>query len=466
MIGTLKLATLVALLALCLSGSGWAQMVGPTATQGNSPSIGRAISPLTENEAAPEEDWAIHGQSTFTAQYHPGFPAAYSGPQSLDAHEQARETWDLNVYGGFRPWQGGEVWVDFEVDQGFGLSGTFGVAGFPSGEAYKVGNALPYPRLPRVFLRQTFDLGGEAQPVVGAANQLGGTETADRVVLTVGKFSVTDIFDTNQYAHDPRNDFLNWSIVDAGTFDYAADAWAFTYGAAAEWYQDWWTIRTGLFDLSTIPNSKALDTRWFDQYQYDQEFEERHTLLGQPGKLKFLGFLMNGRMGAYDQATALAVQTGTPANIAAVRTTHTKIGFSFNLEQQVADDLGIFARTGWTRGQYEAFDFTDINKTLSFGGSLGGTSWGRADDRLGLAFVVNDASRAAKRFFAVGGLGVLAGDGQLLHSGPEKIIETYYSLAAFSFARLSLDYQFIVNPAYNRDRGPVSVVAVRVHAEF
>jgi high affinity Mn2+ porin len=466
MIRTIKLATPVALLVLCLPAAGWAQMAGPTPTQGNSPSIERSTTPPTENEAAPEEDWAIHGQSTFTTQYHPGFPAAYSGPQSLDAHEQGRETWDLNVYGGFRPWPGGEIWVDFEVDQGFGLSGTFGVAGFPSGEAYKVGDALPYPRLPRVFLRQTFDLGGAAEPVVGAANQLGGTETADRVVLTVGKVSVPDIFDTNQYAHDPRNDFLNWSIIEAGTFDYAADAWAFTYGAAAEWYQDWWTIRTGLFDLSTIPNSKDLDTRWFDQYQYDQEFEERHTLLGQPGKLKFLGFLMNGRMGAYDQATALALQTGTPADIAAVRSTHTKVGFSFNLEQQVADDLGIFARTGWTQGQYEAFEFTDINKTLSFGASLGGARWGRADDRFGLAFVINDASQAAKRFFAAGGLGVLVGDGQLLHSGPEKIIETYYSLAAFSFARLSLDYQFIVDPAYNRDRGPVSVFGIRAHAEF
>jgi high affinity Mn2+ porin len=160
------------------------------------------------------------------------------------------------------------------------------------------------------------------------------------------------------------------------------------------------------------------------------------------------------------------LQTGTPANIAAVRSTHNKVGFSFNLEQQIADDLGIFARTGWTQGQYEAFEFTDINKTLSFGGSLGGARWGRADDRLGLAFVVNDASAAAKRFFAAGGLGVLVGDGQLLRSGPEKIIETYYSLAAFSFARLSLDYQFIVNPAYNRDRGPVSVFGARIHAEF
>ena len=422
--------------------------------------------PPPENEAVPDEDWAIHGQSTFTLQYHPGFPAAYSGQQSLDAHEQARETWDITLYGGFRPWPGAEIWVNPEIDQGFGLSDSFGVAGYVSGEAYRVGAGNPYPRIPRVFLRQTINLGGEQQAVAGAANQLASSQTADRIVLTLGKFTVTDVFDTNQYAHDPRNDFLNWSVVDAGSFDYAADAWGFTYGAAVEWYQDWWTIRSGLFDLSTIPNSKALDTRWFDQYQYDEELEERHTILGEPGKLKLLGFLSHARMGAYDRATALALQTGTPADIAAVRSPHSKAGFSVNLEQQIADDFGVFARTGWTQGQYEEFDFTDINRTLSFGGSLGGARWGRIDDRLGVAFVINDASQAAKRFFAAGGLGGIIGDGQLLHSGPEKIIETYYSLAAFSFARLSLDYQFIVNPAYNRDRGPVSVFGIRARAEF
>jgi high affinity Mn2+ porin len=465
MIKTIGLATIVAMLLLCCAAVAPAQMIGPTPTQDNSPSIGEPQGPPPENGSAPE-DWAVHGQTTFTAQYHPGFTAAYSGPNSLDAHQQARETFDATLYAGLRLWDGAEIWANLEVDQGFGLSNTLGVAGFPSGEAYKVGSSDPYDRLPRLFLRQTIDLGGDPQPVTGTANQLAGTQTANRIVFTIGKFAVPDIFDTNQYAHDPRNDFLNWSIVDAGTFDYAADAWGFTYGAAAEWYQDWWTIRTGVFDLSRIPNDKALDTRPFDQYQLVEELEERHTVWGEPGKLKFLAFLMHGRMEAYDTATALALQAGVPAGTPTALTSHNKGGFSFNLEQQTADDFGVFARTGWTQGQYQAFDFTDINKTLSLGGSLGGTRWGRADDRLGLAFVINDASHAAKQFFAVGGLGILAGDGQLLHSGPEQIIETYYSLAAFSFARLSLDYQFIVNPAYNRDRGPVSVFGIRAHAEF
>ncbi len=233
-----------------------------------------------------------------------------------------------------------------------------------------------------------------------------------------------------------------------------------------EWSQQWWTIRTGLFTLSKVPNSKELDTHLFDQYQFDQEFEERHTLFGQPGKLKLLGFLSHGRMGRYADATAIALQTGMPADIAAVRTMHIRGGVSLNLEQQLAEGLGLFARAGWSQGQLEAFDFTDINTTISLGLSINGARWGRPDDTVGVAMAVNGASGDAKQFFAVGGLGILVGDGQLLHSGPEYILETYYSVAVFTFAKLSLDYQFVDHPAYNRDRGPVSIFGFRAHGEF
>jgi high affinity Mn2+ porin len=422
------------------------------------------LPPAVGNEGS--EDWGLHAQSTFVGQYHPGFPSAFSGPNSLDAHQQARETFDITLYGGLRPWNGAEVWVNPEIDQGFGLSDTLGVAGFPSGEAYKVGAANPYPRLPRVFLRQTINLGGESSNVEPGLNQLAGTQTADRVVLTIGKFSVVDIFDANRYAHDPRADFMNWSIIEAGTFDYAADAWGYTYGAAVEWYHDWWTIRTGYFNLSKIPNSKALETKIFDQYQWDEELEERHQLFGRAGKLTLLGFLTHGRMGSYSAATEIALQTGMPADIAAVRKTHNRGGVSLNLEQQFPGDLGFFARAGWSQGQYEAFEFTDINETVSFGLSLTGRHWGRPDDIVGVALAVNEASSAAKQFFAAGGLGILVGDGRLLRSGPESIFETYYGLAALSGGKLTLDYQFINNPAYNRDRGPASVFGIRAHIEF
>jgi high affinity Mn2+ porin len=365
-----------------------------------------------------------------------------------------------------RPWQGAEIWINPEADQGYGLGNSFGVAGYLSGEAYKVGETDPYYRMARAFFRQTIDLGGETQKVDPDLNQLGGSQTANRVVITVGKYSVVDIFDTNKYAHDPRGDFMNWSIIDAGTFDYAADAWGSTYGAAAEWYQDWWAARAGVFDLSAEPNSIPLSLPLFHQTQFVAELEERHTLWDQPGKLKLLYWLSRGNLGSYSDAIALAAATGTTPSTALVRNYRSKFGLVLNLEQQLTADLGMFARAGWTQGGIEEVDFTDIDQTLAIGFSLAGTRWGRPDDTVGLAGVANQSSHNAKVYFAAGGLGGIIGDGQLPMAGPEQIIETYYSFAAVSFAHITGDYQFVNNPAYNRQRGPVSVLALRLHAEF
>jgi high affinity Mn2+ porin len=422
--------------------------------------------PAAGSTPAAEETWAIHGQSTVTEQYHPAFTSPFRGPESLDPGSRGDETLDVTLFVGIRLWSGAEFWLNPEMDQGFGLSNTLGVAGFTSAEAYKVGEADPYYKMQRGFLRQTIDLGGDTQTVDADQNQLAGTTTANRVVLTVGKYSVVDIFDTNRYAHDPRSDFLNWSVVDSGAFDYAADAWGYTYGATAEWYQDWWTIRTGLFDGSSIPNSTKLDTRFISQFQAVTELEERHSIGSQPGKLKFLAWLTRARLGLYSEATDIAVATGLPADIAAVRDYRSKWGFGLNLEQQLAEDIGLFARAGITESDVEAYDFTDISQSLSAGLSFGGNRWGRSDDAVGVAFALNNLSRQGQRFLNAGGLGILVGDGILPHPGLETIFETYYSLAAFTYAHVTADYQFIANPAYNTDRGPVSVLGIRLHAQF
>ena len=215
---------------------------------------------VVKASAAPDPDIVnFHGQTTFLEQAYPAFRSPYQGPNSLPGGGQGRETWDASLFAGVRLWRGAELWINPEIDQGFGLANTLGVAGFPSGEAYKVGQTYPYARLPRAFIRQTIDLGGESEKVEAGTSQFAGSQTANRLVLTVGKLSVVDIFDTNKYAHDPRNDFMNWALVDTATFDYAADAWGYTYGATAEWYQGNWTVRGGLFDLSIVPNSADLD---------------------------------------------------------------------------------------------------------------------------------------------------------------------------------------------------------------
>ena len=128
--------------------------------------------------------------------------------------------------------------------------------------------------------------------------------------------------------------------------------------------------------------------------------------------------------------------------------------------------MGAFIRAGRAAGNVEAYEFTDIDRTLAVGVSLQGSRWHRPGDTIGLAAVDNGISAARERYLNAGGLGILVGDGQLPHPGPEQIIESYYSAAVLKVAHISVDYQWIGHPAYNRDRGPASVIAVRLHAQF
>jgi len=412
----------------------------------------------------PKEDiWNVHGQMTFTQQYAAPFRAPYSGQNSLQPNA-GRETFDATAYLGLRLWDGAELWTNAEIDQGFGLSGTLGVAGYTSGEAYKVGADYPYARLHRAFIRQSIDLGGETQKVDAGINQFAGSQTTNHLVITVGKFSVADVFDANKYAHDPRNDFLNWAVIDAGTFDYAAEPWGYSLGGAIEWYQGDWTLRGGVFDLSILPNNLELDPH-FAQFQWVGEIERRYTLWEHPGKIAVTGFLSRARMGSYADAIALAALTGGPPDLAAIRQYRSRGGVSMNLEQEITSSLGAFVRAGVANGNVEPYEFSDIDRTVAAGLALKGTQWGRPDDTFGLAGVVNGISSEHQAFFNAGGLGILIGDGQLPHPGLEQIMEAYYQVP-IGLWHVTFDYQFIVNPAYNRDRGPVSVLGMRLHAQF
>jgi high affinity Mn2+ porin len=155
-----------------------------------------------------------------------------------------------------------------------------------------------------------------------------------------------------------------------------------------------------------------------------------------------------------------------PADITAVRTYDSRPGISVNWQQQVTDSVGVFARAGWADGNIEPWDFTDIDRTVSGGLSINGKLWGRPDDTVGIAGVINGISSEHIAFLNAGGLGILIGDGALLNPGLEQILEAYYSYALTSSVKLTADYQFIANPGYNSDRGPVNVFAGRFHWQF
>jgi high affinity Mn2+ porin len=413
--------------------------------------------------ADPESDrWEIHGQTTFLPQGYPAFHAPYSGPNSLTPAPQLQQTWSNSLFLNARLWEGGEVYYNPELLQGFGLNDTVGVAGFPSGEAQK--SNFPYPRYntSRLFVRQTFGFGGEQEELASGPLQLASKVDVSRLTLQAGKFAVVDIFDGNAYAKDSRKDFMNWSIWAPGAFDYSADKVGLTYGATAELNQKQWALRGGYFLMQAVSNSNSFDTRVFERGTYVLELETRYSLFSQPGKLRTIAWLNSAFSGSYRETL------DNPAfdlDIAQTRRGRIKYGYVINLEQALSDEVGLFGRWSWNDGKTEIMAFTDIDASLSLGLSLKGAKWGRPDDVIGIGGAINALSRDHRDFIAAGGLGILIGDGQLNYRR-ERILETYYAYALNKQLTLTADYQLVTNPAYNADRGPVHIFSGRLHGEF
>jgi high affinity Mn2+ porin len=411
----------------------------------------------------PESDrWEIHGQTTYLPQGYPRFRALYTGTNSLTPAPQAQATWSNSLYLNARLWEGGEVYYNPELLQGFGLNDTVGAGGFPSGEAQKSNFPYPHYNTSRLFLRQTFGFGGEQEELASGPGQLAGKVDVSRLTVQAGKFAVMDVFDGNSYAKDTRKDFMNWSMWAPGAFDYSADKVGLTYGATAELNQKQWALRSGYFLMQSVSNANNFDTKVFERGTYALELETRFSLFSQPGKLRTIAWLNSAFSGSYRETL------NNPAfnlDIAQTRTGRIKYGYVVSLEQALTDEVGVFGRWSWNDGKTEIMAFTDIDASLSLGASIKGTRWGRPDDVVGIGGAINALSRDHRDFIAAGGLGVLIGDGQLNYRR-ERILESYYAFALNKQLTLTGDYQLITNPAYNADRGPVHVFSGRLHGEF
>jgi len=426
---------------------------------------GKAAAAPQSRAEADLDGWSIHGETTFLPQAYPSFRSPYQGPNSLPGRGQGRETWTATAFVGRRLWEGGEFYFNPELAQGSGLGGTMGLGGFANGEAQKAGAPYPRVRAQRYFLRQTIGLGGEQEAVEDGPNQIAGKRDIDRVTVTVGRFAVGDFFDDNAYAHDPRADFMNWAMWSSAAYDFPADLPGFTRGAVVELNRKDWALRAGWFQVPEAPNSDVLT---FKTGGAVLEWEGRYTIANQAGTLRLGAFYNRGHMANYREAIDLAAASpGLDINAitASIRRDNPKYGFYANVEQALSKDVGLFARASWNDGKNEILSFTDVDRSASGGLSIKGASWGRPDDKIGLGGAINGLSSGHRDFLAAGGLGLLIGDGRLNYRH-EKIFETFYAYSVDPRTTLTVDYQFIANPAYNADRGPVSIFAGRLHAEF
>lgn len=433
-------------------------------TQPVAPQTQPATTPLPSTASDDVESLNIHAQATVITQYHDYFPAQYSGPNSLLQKEDAKTSVTGTLFMGLRlPWQGGQFYFDPEIAGGEGFSNVEGIASFPNGDISHIGSVDPEPYVARAYLQQVIGLGGDQEKVDTGENQLAGYQDSKRITIWLGLFSATDFFDNNTYSHDPRSQFMNWSLMDDTAWDYPADTRGYTTGGVIEYNQPNWAIRYGAFQEPKDANGGTLDPKFPQAIGNALELEERWTLKDQPGVVRFLSFANIADMGNYRQAIADAGPGGIP-NVTLTRSYSTKWGFSISAEQAINPDLGIWGRGGWNNGQTESWAFTEVDDLGSLGISLKGTSWHRANDVFGFAGAIAGLSDAHKDYLAAGGLGFVLGDGRLTYA-PEEVLETYYNCQIADGIFITPDAQFINNPGYNSDRGPVGVIGIRVHLE-
>jgi high affinity Mn2+ porin len=425
-----------------------------------------------------EEFFSFHVQLTSIYQYKPAFNSPYSSINSLSSKSDPSYT-DTNTYFfGVRPFQNTEIFFNPEVTKGVPFGGSLvGVGGFYNGEITRTAGVVPKAYRQRLFLRQTVNFDGDTEKLDADANQHAMVVSKNRFVLTAGNFSVLDILDDNAYAKDPRMQFMNWGNMTYAAYDYAADARGFGWGIFGEWYQDNWVLRFGRMTPPKDPNLLPIDPQFFKHYGDQVEIERSHEFEGRPGKARLLIYRNRQILANYNDATALLGSdcalspiAGNSTLFCARNREQIKYGIGVNLEQELTDVWGGFLRYMWSDGQTETLAFAEVDRSLSIGAVAKGTQWGRADDRVGIAYLRNELSDARRKYLEAGGMSffigdVIGGNGNF-HYSAEQIGEMYYSFFFSKHAQLTANYQRIYNPAYNRDRGPVDIYGLRLHLEY
>jgi hypothetical protein len=402
----------------------------------------------------------VHAQTTYIRQQKPAFDAPYSGTNSLLPQREKGYTFTATIFLAARAGDT-EFYFNPEFVSGVPLSDLHGLGGMTNGENQRgTGSEIRGYRA-RAFVRHTWNVGGAFEEQASDQNQVKTRHAAERIVLTAGNVSVLDVFDVMDYSRDARTQFFNWTSLTYGAWDFPADARGYTWGVALDYISPRWQARVGRFLVPLESNGLKLDHNWRQHYGDVAEIEVPYTLAGRSAIARALVFRNRLNAGGYDDAIAAA----SPPDVSLVRRTQTKKGFGLSTQVELTEAVGAYLRAGWSDGRTEEFMFTEVDRSLAIGTLLKGGAWTRPNDKLGFAAYVNGLSRPHRDYLAKGGLGFFIGDGQLNYS-TERILETFYSFGLTKALSVSVDYQRIANPGYNRDRGPVDVFALRLHAEF
>ncbi len=436
-----------------------------------------------------DESWNAYGQFTYISNWKLGFHAPYTNANgsinSLVPDPERSFAAVFTLFFGVHLWPGGEAYLVPELVGERGLSQIRGLgASIQDYELQKSGSEVPSLYRSRLFLRQTFNFGGDRVEKTSDPMWLATAVGRRRLVLTAGSFTVLDVFDRNNVTWDPRQTFLNMAFMTHASWDFAADARGYSWGGAAELYWDDWALRVGRMAPPLHPNQLPIDPDLSQVYADSLELEHDHEILGQAGAVRVLGYRNHEVAGQFSDAIA-ALGADPKKNAAAcpanafsyasgnvtapdfcwVRKPNTKVGIGVNMEQHVTEDIGFFFRGMYSDGQTEVDAFDPADRSLSFGAVARGPAWRRQFDVAGVGFASAWISDVHARFLAMGGIDGFVGDGHL-RKGAETVLDAFYSVNFLKAIWLTADYQHLTNPGFNADRGPVNILSGRLHAEF
>ena len=422
--------------------------------------------PDTLSDPPSPQRWNLFVQATSIGDYHGTFPSPYAGAFSLQDRSERDVSLTTTLFLGLRLGPNTQFYINPEIAGGRGFSGVNGIANAPNGELPRVASATPKPYLARAYFTQDFGIGNERETFSSSENQLAGSRPMTRYSITAGRFTVTDFFDNNKYSHDPRTQFMGWAVMYNGAWDYPADTRGYTWGWVHEFHTKRWSLRYGSAAEPKVANGLRFDRRLLRDRGDMVEGEVRYSPGGHAGTIRLLGSWLHTNSGSYAEALQLAASTHSRPDVTATsQLGRLKYGAGMNLEQELAPDIGVFARLGWNDGKTESFAFTAIDRLATGGVSVTGTRWKRPHDTAATELTVAGISGVHASYLAHGGYDFLIGDGALQY-GPEYVWETYYSARLVPGFFSTIDVQHVTNPGYNQDRGPVWIFSLRLHLEY
>lgn len=418
------------------------------------------------------QSWWLSGQANIIFQGRLPFHSTYQGANSFRNSSEYKSSLIGTVYAAWRPTQSvrfnTDLILDLESAGGRGLSEALGLGGITNVDVVRNPNLGSTPYLSRYQVHQVFGLTQKTTSQEPGPFALAPSVPVRRFEFRAGKMTLPDFFDINAIGSDSHLQFMNWTVVNNGAWDYAADTRGYTVGGIAEYDDRIWTVRYSLSAMPIVANGIDLDWAFSRSHGQNGEFELRRSLVPRhKGVTRILFYANRAHMGTYREAVNafLAGTDKTPQITAHEHFSALKYGFGYNTEQEITANLRVFGRFGWNDGKTESFAYTEVEQTVEAGADYAGTRWRRPVDKVGLAVVSNAIKRDHQNYLKDGGQGFLLGDGNLNY-GRENIVESYYTWHAWRGVFYALDVQHISNPGYNRDRGPGWVGSARMHVDF